>query len=106
MGKLRPDFKTIADFRKDNTKALKKVFGEFVMLCKSLDLFGCELIAIDGSKFSAVNHNDRNYTKDKLKKLLQEINEKIEAYFSQLDQTDETESEVNESPIGLNFRKK
>ena len=96
MRKLRPDFKTIADFRKDNRKALKKVFREFVMLCKSLDLFGCELIAIDGSKFSAVNHNDRNYTKDKLKNLLKEINEKIEAYFTQLDQGDQTESEVNE----------
>jgi transposase len=94
--KLRPDFKTIADFRKDNNKALKKVFREFVKLCTSLDLFGCELIAIDGSKFSAVNHNDRNFTKDKLKNLLKEINEQIDDYFAQLDQSDEAESGTNE----------
>jgi transposase len=96
LGKLRPDFKTIADFRKNNVKALKKVFREFVLLCKSMDLFGCELIAIDGSKFSAVNHNDRNYTKDKLKKLLKEINEKIDNYLAQLDQTDQQETDVNQ----------
>jgi transposase len=59
MRKLRPDFKTIADFRKENTEGIKKVFREFTLLCKKLDLFGCELVAIDGSKFSAVNHNSR-----------------------------------------------
>lgn len=96
MRKLSPDFKTIADFRGDNRKALKKVFREFVMLCKAMDLFGCELIAIDGSKFSAVNHHDRNYTKDKLNNLLQEINEKIDAYFAQLQQPDQAESDVKE----------
>lgn len=96
MRKLKPDFKTIADFRKDNRKALKKVFREFVLLCKSMDLFGCELIAIDGSKFSAVNHNDRNYTKDKLKNLLKQINEQIDTYLAQLEQADEAESEIKE----------
>lgn len=95
IGKLRPDFKTIADFRKDNTKALKKVFREFVLLCKSMDLFGCELIAIDGSKFSAVNHNDRNYSQAKLTNLLKEINEKIDSYLAQLEQADQQEAEVN-----------
>lgn len=99
MRKLRPDFKTIADFRKDNRKALKKVFREFILLCKSLDLFGCELIAIDGSKFSAVNHNDRSYTKDKLQNLLKQINEQIETYFAQLEQGDQAESEIKEPNI-------
>ena len=61
-----------------------------------MDLFGCELLAIDGSKFSAVNHNARNYTKDKLKNLLKQINDQIENYLAQLDQTDESESEVKE----------
>ena len=96
LRKLRPDFKTIADFRKDNNKALRRVFRQFVFLCKSMDLFGCELIAIDGSKFSAVNHNARNYTKDKLKNLLKKINEQIDTYLAQLDQYDDSESEVKE----------
>lgn len=94
MRKLRPDFKTIADFRKDNRASFKKVFRQFILLCKSLDLFGCELIAIDGSKFSAVNHNNRNYTKDKLKHLLKQINEQIDQYLNQLEQGDQSESKV------------
>lgn len=97
MRKLMPDFKTIADFRKNNRKAFKKVFRQFVLLCKSMDLFGCELIAIDGSKFSAVNHNDRNYTKVKLKNLLKQINEQIDLYFSQLEHGDQAESKIKDS---------
>jgi len=62
-----------------------------------MDLFGCEFIAIDGSKFSTVNHNDRNYTKDKLKNLLKQINEQIELYFKQLEQGDHAESKINRS---------
>ena len=65
LRRLSPDFKTIADFRKDNTEALKKVCREFTLLCKKLDLFGGELVGIDGSKFSAVNHNSRSYTRPK-----------------------------------------
>jgi transposase len=60
MKKLTPDFKTVADFRKDNIDCIKPVFKEFVYLCRSLDLFGAELIAIDGSKFKAVNSTKRN----------------------------------------------
>jgi len=59
LKKLTPDFKTIADFRKDNKKAIKKVCQEFTLLCKRLNLFGGELVAIDGSKFKAVNSNHR-----------------------------------------------
>jgi hypothetical protein len=88
---LRPDFKTIADFRKDNTEALKKVCREFTLLCKKLDLFGGELVGIDGSKFSAVNHNSRSYTKQKLQRLIKEIDEKIETYFTRLESADTTE---------------
>lgn len=62
LKKLQPDFKTIADFRKDNKKVLRKVFRQFVMVCKNLDLFGRDLVAIDASKFKAVNHNSRCYT--------------------------------------------
>lgn len=91
LRKLQPDFKTIADFRKDNTEALKRVCREFTLLCKKLNLFGGELVAIDGSKFSAVNHNSRSYTKQKLQGLLRQIDEKIERYFTRLESEDTTE---------------
>ncbi len=94
MRQLTPDFKTIADFRKDNTEALKKVCREFTLLCKRLNLFGGELVAIDGSKFSAVNHDSRCYTKAKLQRLIQDINEKIETYFTRLESQDTTDGAV------------
>lgn len=96
MRKLRPDFKTIADFRKDNKQALKKVCREFTLLCKTLGLFGCELIAIDGSKISAVNHNNKCYTQNKLKHMLKAIDEKIDEYLSLLEDEDHKETEVKE----------
>jgi len=77
LWKLGPDFKTIADFRKDNTEAFKQMFRQLILLCRELDLFGGELIAIDGSKFKAVNSKHRNFTKKKLKKALKHIDAKI-----------------------------
>src|SRR5499426_3630527 len=68
LKKLRPDHKTIADFRKNNLKPIRQVCREFTLLCKQLDLFGAELVAIDGSKFRAVNAKERNFTQDKLTK--------------------------------------
>ena len=62
LGKLTPDFKTIADFRRDNLKAIKGVCREFTLLCRKLELFGGELVAIDGSKFKAVNNRRRNFS--------------------------------------------
>ena len=62
MRKLKPDFKTIADFRKGNTKALKKIFQEFSQICRKLELFGGELVAVDGSKFRASNSKKKNFT--------------------------------------------
>lgn len=94
LKKLRPDFKTIADFRKDNKKAIKKVCKEFVLLCKKLDLFGGELVAIDGSKFKASNSKKRNFNEAKLRKRIKEIEGKIEEYFSLLDSNDKTEAKV------------
>jgi transposase len=94
MKKLHPDFKTIADFRKDNTNAIKKVCRDFTLLCKKLNLFGCELIAIDGSKFSASNSNSRSFTKDKLKKLIKTIDGKIDDFLKKLDDGDKTEESV------------
>jgi transposase len=94
LGKLRPDFKTIADFRKDNLEAIKQVCREFTLLCKELDLFGGELIAIDGSKFQAVNGKKRNFTSAKLKERLEEIDGKIVAYLKQLDSQDAEEAQI------------
>jgi transposase len=92
LQKLTPDFKTIADFRKANPHALKGVCREFTILCKTLELFGRELIAIDGSKFKAVNSKSRNFTEKKLQNLLKQINEKINTYLTELDEQDTIEA--------------
>lgn len=92
MRKLRPDFKTIADFRKDNAQGIKQVCREFTLWCKRLELFGGELVAIDGSKFRAVNSPKRNFTEKKLRRMLKEIDGKIEEYLKQLDRQDQQES--------------
>lgn len=91
LQKLAPDYKTISDFRKDNLKALRQTCRQFLLLCKKLDLFGKELIAIDGSKFEAVNSNRRNYTKSKLQKLIKEIDDYIDDYLHTLNVEDEAE---------------
>ncbi len=67
---LKPDFKTIADFRSDNHAAFKKVFREFVILCRRLDLFGRELLAVDGTRIKAVNNKDRNFAIGSLQKFI------------------------------------
>lgn len=94
LKKLSPDFKTIADFRKDNRGAVKRVCREFVLLCKKLDLFGGELVGIDGSKFKAVNSKKKNFNEAKLKKRLKEIEEKIDGYFKELEDNDNREAHV------------
>jgi transposase len=96
LRKLRPDFKTIADFRNNNTKALQALFREFVLRCKQLDLFGAELLAIDGSKFRAVNSKHKNFTKTKLEKALKDIDEQVAKYLSDLDASDREESSVHQ----------
>lgn len=95
LKKLSPDFKTIADFRKDNKKAIKKVSREFVLLCKRLELFGGELIAIDGSKFKAVNSKKKNFNEQKLDRKIREIENKIEEYFKELDENDKNERDIH-----------
>jgi transposase len=91
MRRLRPDFKTIADFRRDNHQAIRKVCREFTLWCKRLELFGGELVAIDGSKFKAVNSPKRNFTEKKLKRMIQEIEDKIDQYLKELDRQDKHE---------------
>jgi transposase len=94
LRKLHPDFKTIADFRKANAAAFKQVFRAFILLCKEWGLFGQELVALDGSKFKAVNNRRRNFTKTKLPKMLEEIDAKTECYMHELDKTDAEEAGV------------
>jgi transposase len=83
-GRLAPDFKTIADFRKGNGEAIRLVCREFVMLCKKLNLLSDALVAIDGSKFKAVNNRDKNFTKAKMKRRLAEVDASIERYLIEL----------------------
>ena len=92
-GKLAPDFKTIANFRRHNRKAIQEVCRAFTAFCRDLDLFSRDLVAIDGSKFKAVNSRGRNFTDRKLKRALQEIDRKIEAYLDELDANDAQEPE-------------
>lgn len=105
LKKLTPDFKTISDFRKDNREAIKKLFKEFISLCKKLDLFGGELVAIDSSKFKAVNSKHRNFYESKLKKRLKEIDEKTEKYLKELDENDDAEVDI-ESPNAKKLKEK
>jgi len=92
LRRLTPDFKTIADFRRDHPQALKGVCREFILLCKRLDLFGGELLAIDGSKFRAVNARDRSYTPVRLQKLVTDIDATIASYLGELEAQDQREA--------------
>jgi transposase len=98
-GRLMPDFKTIADFRKDNGEAIRKVCREFVVLCRRLGLFSEASVAIDGSKFKAVNTRDRNFTQAKMQRRLAQIDESIARYLSQLDSADRQGETVPQAKI-------
>src|SRR5580658_9694957 len=93
-GRLAPDFKTIARFRKDNGKAIRSVCRQFVVLCQRLDLFSEALVAIDGSKFKAVNHRDRNFTSAKLERRMRDIEASISRYLVQMDTADRQEPTI------------
>lgn len=94
LRKLQPDHKTIAEFRRTHPQALRRVCREFTVLCKRLDLFAGELVAIDGSKFRAANSKARNYTRKDVKRLLRAIDRKIGGYLGELDTQDATEAAV------------
>jgi len=91
LGKLAPDFKTIADFRKDNLKPLTAVARQFTLLCRKLELFGGELLAVDGSKFAAVNARDQNFNAAKLQDLIDRADARLAEYLQQLDTVDAAE---------------
>jgi transposase len=87
-GRLTPDFKTIADFRKDNGAAIGRVCREFVVLCRRLNLFAEAIVAIDGSKFKAVNNRDKNFTERKLEARQKQLDESVARYLAELDRAD------------------
>ncbi len=95
-GRLAPDFKTIANFRKDNGQGVRRVCKEFVVLCRKLNLISQSTVVIDGSKFKAVNNRDRNYTPGKLKRKREELERSIDRYFYRLDKMDQKAPEVVE----------
>jgi transposase len=98
-GQLAPDFKTIADFRKDNGKAIREVCREFVALCHKLGLLSAASVAIDGSKFKAVNARDKNFTEAKMKRRLGRIEESIARYIAQLETADRRGDAVPEAKV-------
>ena len=91
---LKPDFKTIADFRSHNRLAFRNVFRQFVLLCKQLDLFGRELLAVDGTRIKAVNNKDRNFTRASLAKFIELADAKLEDYVKRLDESDAAENKT------------
>jgi transposase len=84
-GRLMPDFKTIADFRRDNGPAIRAACAQFIVLCRQFDLFTRAVVAIDGSKFKAVNNRDRNFTVAKVAKRIEQVEASIARYLAALD---------------------
>lgn len=99
-GRLMPDHKTIANFRKDNGPAIRKVCRQFVVLCQRLNLFTEALVAIDGSKFKAVNNRDRNFTSAKLQRRMAEIESSIQRYLTELETANRQESDIARAKAG------
>src|ERR1700716_1197383 len=91
MGRLVPDHKTIADFRKDNGAAIRKVCARFIALCRTMGLLTQASVAIDGSKFKAVNNRDKNFTRAKMDRRMAQIEESVARYLQQLDSADRQE---------------
>jgi len=98
-GRLSPDFKTIADFRKDNGAAIKKVCSHFIRLCREAKLFTEVVVAIDGSKFKAVNNTDRNFSDRKLKVRLEQLEESVGRYLEELDRADRDPTRVTDARV-------
>jgi transposase len=96
---LKPDFKTIADFRRDNRNAFRPVFRQFVLLCRQLDLFGRELLAVDGTRIKAVNNKDRNFTRASLTEFIKLADAKLGDYLQRLDTSDAAEQAAGGSRV-------
>ncbi len=98
-GRLTPDFKTIADFRKDNGQVIRKACQQFVGVCRQEGLFAGAMVVIDGSKFKAVNNRDKNFTPAKMKRRKQQIETSIDRYLNELDSTDRLEPSLAEARV-------
>ncbi len=96
-GRLMPDFKTIANFRKDNGQAICQVCAQFIQLCRQLKLFSNAIVAIDGSKFKAVNNSDRNFTSNKIDRRREQIEASIARYLSAMESADRQQSDIAEA---------
>lgn len=96
-GRLAPDFKTIANFRRENGAAIRAVCGHFIALCRRLNLFTKAIVAIDGSKFKAVNNRDKNFTVTKVAKRIEQVDASIARYLTSLDRADREDSDVAEA---------
>src|SRR6202034_4434514 len=98
---------TIADFRRDNRNAFRQIFRQFVLLCRQLDLFGRELIAVDGTRIKAVNNKDRNFTRASLTEFIRLADAKLDDYLQRLDQSNATESQTQGNRLngGGSFRR-
>ncbi len=92
IGRLTPDFKTIANFRKDNGPAIRAACRQFIVLCRQLNLFSEAVVAVDGSRFKAVNNRDRNYTSAKVQKRMEHIEASITQYLSALGTADQEDA--------------
>lgn len=103
---LRPDFKTIADFRKDNATAFKAVVREFTRLCRQLDLFGGQLLAMDGTKLKASNAADRNWSQTKLAKQQTQLEARLEEYLKALEQADAQDAPAAAPPSATELKAK
>ena len=96
-GRLMPDFKTIADFRRDSGPAIRAACAQFVVLCRQFNLFTRTVIAIDGSKFKAVNNRDKNFTVAKVAKRIEQVEANIARYLAALDRADREDGDVAEA---------
>src|SRR5215203_3776095 len=96
-GRLMPDFKTIADFRRDNGPAIRAACAQFVVLCRRLNLFTRAVVAIDGSKFKAINNRDKNFTVAKVAKRIEQVEASIARYLAALDRADRQDNDVAEA---------
>ena len=103
---LTPDFKTIADFRKDNLQAFKNLFTIFLNFCQETNLLNSKFVAIDGSHFKAVNAQERHFTKNKLEKRLKELHKLTNEYVQELDKIDELEKKTENEALKQTFNKK
>jgi len=105
-GQLVPDHKTIADFRKDNGRAIRQVCSRFIVLCRTMGLFAEAGIAIDGSKFKAVNNRDKNFTRAKMQRRMTQIEESVARYLHQLDSADRQEPSLARTTKSTRLKEK